>query len=275
MPRKPIDPSNEDNRSVEERAREAAEVTRMKQRQGVGPQRVNKFGTEIKSSRSMPYVDPVEHSSLGDYLREWDRMMHHYEKSAGKNCLRKRMVLAVSSVKIDDIEYQVLVSSKAHSTAGESERGLVYNYPGGKVYPNEQPWQAAKREFTEETGLMLADDQIVGVIAPARPEAEEITQPWIVYVFRGRAALVYQHELQVKPKGEKASPCLVQLDKIGGIRALSNIQPIASLVNSYTGDFVMEAESMSGHCVSRITTYRPNIQAIPLPMKYAHIALEQ
>lgn len=252
-----------------------AAAVRMRQRQGIGPPRENKFGTPIKSIRSMPYVDPAEHGSLLEYLDDWNAMMHQYMKTGGRNNVPRQMVLVVSSVKIGEDEVQILVSHNDKTQEGRSELGMTYNYPGGKLYPHETYIEAAKREYNEETGLLLMHPRLVGILGPTRLEAEELTQPWIVFIVQGSPALAYQHQLAIKPKGERASPCLAKLEHLGSLRALDNIQTIGALVNSNAGDFVIESETMAGTRTTRLITYRPEGLARPLPMKYAHLELEQ
>jgi len=47
----------------------------------------------------------------------------------------------------------------------------MWNLPGGRVESNESPWDAAVREVTEEVGLLVRVERLLGVYAvPARAD---------------------------------------------------------------------------------------------------------
>jgi 8-oxo-dGTP pyrophosphatase MutT (NUDIX family) len=60
-----------------------------------------------------------------------------------------------------------------------------YGPPGGAVEPGESPVEAARREFTEETGAAFEPEALIGLYHFVYPSRR--LEPWLGYSFAGRA----------------------------------------------------------------------------------------
>jgi 8-oxo-dGTP pyrophosphatase MutT (NUDIX family) len=90
---------------------------------------------------------------------------------------------------------------------------------GGKVDPNEDPFTAAQREVTEETGLSVTNMQLEAVLLDIKPVPEEPLN-WLVYHFSadyesGSLRRTQEGELVwLKPSqlaGERLHPSLIEI----------------------------------------------------------------
>ena len=72
-------------------------------------------------------------------------------------------------------ESQVLLLRRAN----QPMKGL-WVAPGGKMEPGESPWQCAKRELQEETGLEAHDLTLRGIVTETSPRPD---WQWLIFIY--------------------------------------------------------------------------------------------
>jgi len=88
---------------------------------------------------------------------------------------------------------QILLQLKSEGRFGAGK----WNGTGGKVNPDETPFNAAVREVEEETGLKVTGLKLHGVLQ--HYFGTEDTNPWIVYVY---STSTYQGTPRSSPEGK-------------------------------------------------------------------------
>ena len=65
----------------------------------------------------------------------------------------------------------------------EDEHQGLWLAPGGKIDPNEAPYEAAVRETLEETGLIIKDPELKAVLSFPDEGDSPFGDEWLVFVF--------------------------------------------------------------------------------------------
>jgi 8-oxo-dGTP diphosphatase len=65
----------------------------------------------------------------------------------------------------------------------EDEHQGLWLAPGGKVEPNEAPYETAVRETLEETGLIIKDPELKAVLSFPDEGDSPFGEEWLVFVF--------------------------------------------------------------------------------------------
>lgn len=63
----------------------------------------------------------------------------------------------------------------------------LWNLPGGRVESRETPWDAAKREVKEETGLEVSIERLSGVYS--KPEEDDVVFNFVSRIIGGKITL--------------------------------------------------------------------------------------
>jgi 8-oxo-dGTP diphosphatase len=108
-----------------------------------------------------------------------------------------------------------------HGEAAEHING-VYGIPGGRQNLNESLKETAVREFAEETGLVIKENELIEF--PDNSYTADIqrkggtTKRYTMMVFLGRS---YQGQLQ---SSSETTPEWIRLEKISALNLLPNVE---------------------------------------------------
>jgi len=142
--------------------------------------------------------------------------------------MNRQLVVAVGLIQYED---RILLTRRFHPTHPQWHQR--WNFPGGKIQPQEIPVEALRREILEETNLTIRDPQLLGVYTHFW-QLENTTQQTFILVYH---CFSDQQSVQLKPDENDAHLWvepnrILQMDNLlDGTSAILNEFYFESLLN--------------------------------------------